>query len=90
MSDSMIYKYELGSSGGRYYTAIRKGGQILKCAVQDEKIVVWVRIDPAQVEQDVRQFHVFATGQAFDSAGLVFIDTVFIWPFVWHVYEGIS
>ena len=84
---SVIHKYQLGNSK---HTLIETpiGAEIIKCDVQNEIITLWACVDENNLEEkEIRLFHILATGEHFDKSRLQYIDSVFIGPYVWHVFE---
>ena len=79
-----IYKYELTGPCEIY---IPEYAAVLKCGVQDEKIIIWCLVETDRPTEK-RCFSIVGTGQFInDTKKLVYIDTVFIGRFVWHVFE---
>jgi hypothetical protein len=66
--------------------------QILSAQVQNNELCLWVLVDPATKNEDVKIL-IFGTGFEIDYPGpetnfeFNFIDTVQQGGFVWHVFE---
>ena len=92
MNMRTIYKYEIPVDGNLVSMPI--DSQILSVGAQGESIVLWVEVDTERPECH-RYFEVFGTGHAIPDNRMhsdmgvsrKFIGTVFMGPFVWHVYE---
>lgn len=62
--------------------------KVLKCATQDGVPTMWVEKPVGVKTCKMRHFQVYGTGWVIDeNAKMVYIDTVFHGPYVWHVYE---
>ena len=84
-----IYKYEI-LTGGKLL--LPNGAIVRKVGAQGESICLWAEVDPnrSQLERD---FEVFGTGQEItEGMGIdrVYLDTVFMGAYVFHVYERIN
>jgi hypothetical protein len=73
----MIYKYKLEE-----IMQLPKGIQILKVGVQNNEIYIWGIVNSEETE--IRHFRVIGTGR--DTVGK-YLDTVFVGPYVWHIFE---
>lgn len=85
-----VYKYLLSPLSIESLIIVRmpRRAQVLSAGVQGRDIVVWAMIDSAELETELREFHVIGTGHDADHvAGLRFINTIFIGPYVFHVFE---
>ena len=92
MKDETIFKYELPRHGIRTIL-IPKGGEVLGCKTQDNKINIWVLVNEKQNKIE-RHFEVLFTGDdAYETANVkrVFIDTVLLLQdsLVCHVFERV-
>jgi len=77
-----IYKYELQPGD----TILTLKGQILSTGVQGDNIMVWAVHDDNALDRQVR-VSVMGTGHPFvDAPESDFIGTVFLGPFVFHVF----
>lgn len=85
-----IYKYPLEL--GNCIVNIPVGSRILSVGSQRGTVCLWAEVDkispytgkePALIE---RKFCVIGTGHPLPN-NLIYIDTVVMEPFVWHVYE---
>lgn len=82
-----IYKYKLNNNK-HSLIEMPVGAEIIKCDVQNEIITLWAIVDKDNIEEtETRYFHIIATGEYFDKSRLQHIETVFIGPYVWHVFE---
>ena len=63
-----------------------KGATVLSVANQQDTLCLWAMVDPAAPEV-FREFDVLGTGKAIPEWERVFIGTVLIGQFVWHVFE---
>lgn len=82
-----IYKYKLGISDYREIK-MPKNAQVLTVKNQNNDIFIWAIVNPLE-DEEVRSFMVFGTGNDYDlsNSNIVYIDTVIINQFVWHVFE---
>ena len=82
----MIYKYELQL--GTQVVRMPAGAQVLSAHNQHGSLCIWALVDPKAPMVD-RAFLVTGTGHTIEE-GIrldLFIGTVIISPFVWHVFE---
>lgn len=84
-----IYKYplEVGKSYNSF--AMPKGAKVLRAEFQDKAITLWALVDTDQPEE-TKYFMIFGTGRdmgGYDEKMLLYISTVFISEFVFHVFE---
>jgi len=80
----VVYKYRATER-----TQMAGGAKILKVAFQDDVLCVWAEVEDAlpRPPNELRCFVTMATGERFNDEGLTFLETVFIGPFVFHIYE---
>ena len=81
-----IYKYEILTDGK---LMLPNGAIVRKVAAKGESICLWAEVDPDRSTLE-RFFEVFGTGHEMpEGMGIdrVYIDTVLMGPFVFHVYE---
>ena len=81
-----IYKYELMSDGK---LMLPNGATVLRVAAQGDAICLWAEVDPERSQLE-RYFEVFGTGHEIpEGMGIdrVYLDTVFMGQYVFHVYE---
>ena len=66
-----------------------KGSLVLSAGVQDGSIMVWALVQD-DAEQIRRRFAVYGTGHPMlpKDAALLFVGTVFMGSYVWHVFDG--
>ncbi len=83
---SVIHKYALRLGLISEWTIMMPAGaRFLSAQEQDGLICMWFQHDGAPAEW--RHFKIVGTGHPFVSAGVTFLATVQIPPFVWHVFE---
>ncbi len=84
-----IHKYALDFSGFDNSMNFEwpKGTRILKAGVQKHSIFLWVEFDDLVLDSEQRNFVIHGTGHEVPNDGRVHIDTVFVDPYVWHIYE---
>ncbi len=86
---NIIYKYKLKVQGFKQVIELPMGSKILTAQCQDGIICLWVEVDPDR-KLVKREFFVRGTGDAIADGianSLRYINTVQVYPFVWHVYE---
>ena len=88
-----VYKYELiPNDKGICYVKLPMGYKVLSAGVQDTSIFIWVRVYPNERWKLDVPFAVVPTGslagQTFPNQE--FIDTVFMGPYVLHIFRIIS
>ena len=82
-----IYKYSIESMGTKIIN-LPVGSKLRKLGVQNNELFAWIELDLDENVMEDRYFTYFGTGHSIpNSPALVFIDTIFANPFVWHVYE---
>jgi hypothetical protein len=81
----MIYKFPLRITDYQEVT-MHKGARIMSVGNQNGVLCIWAHVDP-KAEPEKRAFHVVGTGHTVPVDANVFIGTVIIDPFVWHVFE---
>jgi hypothetical protein len=84
-----IWKYEWAEE-----LELPKGARVLSANYQNSISILylWAIVDP-KAPKEKRHFVLIPTGQGMtigDSDQLVYINTVFQGPFVWHVFEKIA
>lgn len=79
-----IHKAKIPLSGTRLL--LPRGADILKIGMQDETICVWYLFMTGELETEIRDFFIVGTGQEM-SLSARYHGTVFIGPYVWHVWE---
>ncbi len=82
-----IWKFEIPVHD--FLVQMPKGAEILSAGVQGEQIMVWVRVNP-DAKHVVRRLPIYGTGHEieFRDSDLPLIDTVFMGPLVFHVFDG--
>jgi len=84
-----VYKYPLEVGKAYNSFAMPKGAKILRAEFQNKIITLWAMVDTEAVEER-RYFVIFGTGHdmgEYKEEMLVYISTVFISEFVFHVFE---
>lgn len=82
-----IWKYPL-ELGDDQIIAMPDGAQILTVQMQGSKLCLWALVDPEpELPQRMRSIEIIGTGNPFVEAPRVYIATVQVPPFVWHVFE---
>lgn len=83
-----IWKFELQINDMQELT-MPDGAEILSVANQNDKLCLWAMVNPSN-ENRRRYIEIIGTGRHIvEGMGIdrEFIGTVFIGPFVWHVFE---
>jgi hypothetical protein len=83
-----IYKYELKRTDFQDLY-LPEGFKILSCENQNGTICVWALVIPWSTTKTKVTFTIVGTGNPIDvnfPESLVFINSVFDGPFVWHVF----
>lgn len=80
-----IYKYEIYGFNSQIIN-MPIDSKVLHVGAQNERIFIWVEIEDSK-KCEARVFSAFGTGQELLGEDNVFIGTVLIPPFVWHIYE---
>jgi hypothetical protein len=81
-----IYKYHLKLQDSTVIQ-LPVHAEILKVAPQGDTGMLWAEVETDNSPED-RRFAVYGTGWPISNADrLQYIDSIFIGPFVWHVYE---
>lgn len=64
-----------------------RNAQILCAKRQGDNICLWVKLDSRQKELEPRRIAVRGTGEDLGFQEKVYIDTVIMGEFVWHIFE---
>ena len=83
-----IWKFPLEATDMQEIT-VPDGADLLSVANQNGTICLWVMVDPS-AEPRRRYIEIIGTGNSFSidmGVDRVFIGTVIVNPFVWHVFE---
>lgn len=80
-----IYKYQINILTQPNKVELPVDSQILHWAEQNETITFWAKVDPTCKVMETHEFFVYGTGHSIPDH-LVYVSTVFIHPFVWHVF----
>ena len=78
-----IWKYPLDGIRSMYDIP---DGIVRHVDEQNGQVMLWIEVDPA-AELTRRTFQIIGTGHEEIEPGFVYLGTVPIGPFVWHVYE---
>ena len=88
-----IFKYEL-HLGTDTVIEITEGSKVLKCAIQGERICLWILVydeHEFSVPRERRRFRIYGTGHPIvqDSEDMEYIDSVLVdgGSLVWHIFE---
>ena len=90
MSTRTIYKYELEITTAQTVT-LPEDRVILSVANQNGKLCMWVDVNKEYDSTDDLTIYLFGTGHPIPSylkRAMIFVGTVIIDPFVWHVYRA--
>ncbi|MEE9612818.1 MAG: hypothetical protein V3W19_16315 [Desulfatiglandales bacterium] len=85
----VIYKYVVPGSKSFFDLELPLGAEILAFQKQDNTPVIWVLIDEHHPQIETRHFAVRGTSEAMNDwrSSDIYIGTVQISPFVWHLFE---
>lgn len=87
MSNATIYKYPIDSV---CVLNLPSSAEPLKVAMQDERPVMWVKLNPEELTVR-RRFEIYGTGHTIpDAEGRHYVDTLFAGSLVFHVFEVTS
>lgn len=81
-----VFKYQLNRDGVTELV-LPKYSWIVKSAIQDDQICLWIVVDTTINEISVRKFSVYGTGWDITFDSLDHIDTILDGSYVWHVFE---
>lgn len=82
-----IWKYPLNLGGGSVWSMYDiPDGVVRHVGEQTGEIMLWIEVDP-EAEPTRRTFQIIGTGHPEIEPGYVYLGTVPIGPWVWHVYE---
>lgn len=74
---------------GSYKVDMPRGAEILKVGRQGGRLVLWAKADTDVGGRVERLIHVLGTGMQFlDRDVGVYIATVEVAPYVWHLFDG--
>jgi hypothetical protein len=79
-----IYKYRLGLTDDSLQMPI--GAEILCVQTQQGEITIWALVD-TNAASETRRFAIHGTGFSVPNDGRLYLGTVQIAPFVWHIFE---
>lgn len=85
----MIWKYELRITN-RQKVQLPACARLLSVANQRGTLCLWAQIDPDNATIVERDIEIIGTGNPMPVARRVFLGTVVIDPFVWHVFERLE
>lgn len=82
-----VWKFEIPTKD--FLVRMPRDARILSAGVQGNEIMVWAKVDPL-ADPIMRRLPVYGTGHEIDERdqGLPLIDTVFMGPLVFHVFDG--
>lgn len=88
-----ILKYKLPPPAGNgsliREVPLPQHSEVMSAGVQGDEVMVWALVDSDVDAVRVRDFKVLGTGWGLaddELDGWIFLDTVFMEPFVWHVW----
>lgn len=83
----VVWKFPLSFRGVTEHQ-LPVGARVLKAAVQEGAITLWIALDPRRATE-ARQFGVYATGEHLPIGAKSHVDTVLIedGAYVFHVFE---
>ena len=82
-----IWKYPMSlGTGSDWKTYDIPDGIVRHVGVQNREVMLWIEVDP-EAKLRRRTFKIVGTGHEEIGEGFVYLGTVGIGPFVWHVYE---
>lgn len=81
-----VWKFEIPIDG--FKVEIPQGAVPLSVGIQGNAIMVWATVDPS-APKVTRAFPIYGTGHKIppEDRDLPFIGTVFIGPYVFHVFD---
>lgn len=79
----VVWKYELELAGNEFF--IPASRSFLTVGVQENRIVLWVAVDPDTPDSRVR-FWVTGTGSAIPDWAYHYVGTVQVEGWVWHTF----
>jgi hypothetical protein len=86
-----IWKYEF-SIKDKFDIGMPYGADILDIQMQDEVPCIWAIVEPKNMSIP-RHFRILGTGHLFDKETdkyrLIYVGTIHMPPFVWHLFEEI-
>lgn len=88
-----VYKYQLPFAPNEYGTTtivVPKGFIILHADNQYDQLCIWVEVDTTTQETENLTIEVVGTGKPLSPNPKLYIGTVFVQEYVWHVYEVIT
>jgi hypothetical protein len=80
-----IFKYEVPIVDD-FALLMPSGAEVLAFQVQRGVPCIWARVDE-RADLVQRNFHVIGTGNPMPDVQMVYIGTVQMPPFVWHLFE---
>lgn len=81
-----IWKYEL-EIADKQTILMPRGATVLSVAAQGSCLMLWAMVDEKSTGTDAAKFRIFGTGNPMgDRHPGVFIGTVVIGSYVWHVF----
>ena len=83
----VIFKYPCKSLVSNKHKLFLPVGAVVRHADYLAGLCIWAEVDPKVKETEERVFIIIETGELFDSAGKIFINTILLDGTVWHIYE---
>ncbi len=87
---STIWKYPIRLQSDPVAHSMPKGARVLNVGKKDGMIVLWVLVDPDTDDWEKRAFVVLGTGGTGPEGTDVYVGTVQLGDYVWHVFERIQ
>lgn len=81
-----VFKYSVPVAGINS-VPMPQGAKILRDGEQGGKMFVWALVDETRAHEN-RQLFVCGTGWEMPVGPFDYLGTVFVGPFVWHIWEA--
>lgn len=80
-----VWKYIVDITDGNQNITTPTGAKLVHVGPQGKRIGLWFEVDDQEPLTIIRSFCVFDTGHPIETG--MYVGTVIMIPFVWHVYE---
>lgn len=67
--------------------AMPEGAEILKVGLQSDILTIWATVPIGMNQMRKRRFMICPTGGSTPEGESKYLDTVFLGPYVWHIFE---
>jgi len=88
----VVYKYTFDGKDHKYIE-LPKNSRFLKAARQNDNTTIWIQLSN-ELKKETKKFVILGTGWHFNTDDqephLMYRDTFFDGPFVWHVFEELQ